>query len=392
MATTPASISATEIALLIPTLYSKLTLKLAQGKSIIEKAGFIGSGGMPILKVTELNGASAHGDRVRIKGLKSLSGAGVTGDTQMEGSEEEMVYSRSDCVIDQFRNAVKTSGKLAMKKLTAAIEDDMAPQLADWIAHRKDVSFISALAMPPTGTGTYDETDSAPGALNRPNLVLRPDGVSSWDNLTQGKLTVAMLKKLNVLAMARGIKPLSIPGIAGTVSGVLIITPGQLYDLQNDPDYERSNELAQMRGSDNPVFTGAVYLHSGVLIRVDSHTDVLGSYMQATAGTGLEDTALGNAGVLKNSSLLYQDVTGADFDKVQSLFVGANAVGFADLGNLELTESDDTDYRNKFGLCVSQMWSFRKTTINRGTNASLKTCDFGVIYVETIASKLAVVV
>ena len=65
------------------------------------------------------------GDRLTFTLMRKLSGTGVTGDTAMEGSEEQMVPYSDTVTLDQTRNAIRLAGRLSERR-TAWSQRDTA--------------------------------------------------------------------------------------------------------------------------------------------------------------------------------------------------------------------------------------------------------------------------
>ncbi|NIS72272.1 MAG: DUF4043 family protein, partial [Proteobacteria bacterium] len=76
---------------------------------------FMGSGEDYIIEEkNELK--TEKGDKITFGLLMNLSGAGVTGDSAMEGSEEALTFYDDSVTIDQIRNAVRLDGAVTEQR------------------------------------------------------------------------------------------------------------------------------------------------------------------------------------------------------------------------------------------------------------------------------------
>lgn len=358
----------THISTLIRTVINDQVLMLYPGESLIMRAGMVSEAPYsPIYYMPDLK--AQRGQKITIPLLKALGGAGVAGNSTLTGSEQAMQYSSTDVTISVARQGIILEGRLTEQEMACSMRDDMAPQLASWIAQEKDRRFFAAMHV---SSYAYDTTTNAP---HTPHACVFGGDADSWDNLSEGdKLDTNVLRRCARLAQKRGIHAIRVPGV-GTISGVLIITPAQAYDLQSDNAWIEAQKHAMPAGITNPLFTNALGMFANVLVVVDFHDPA----MQGHSDFSNE---------LVNSSLLYQDTANGTFDKVESIFLGARACAYAEVVGAEVNPNDTTDYNYKYGLGVMDMCGFAKLTINMGTTAAPKNRDYGTMYVLTSATKL----
>lgn len=93
-------------------------------------------------------------------GMK-LSGAGITGDTTLEGSEEAMQDYDEDVAINQLRNAVRLTGRMDEKKNAYNMRVSAKDRLADWFAERIDREIVDKLCGKTTSTFSNTPTAAA---------------------------------------------------------------------------------------------------------------------------------------------------------------------------------------------------------------------------------------
>lgn len=86
------------------------------------------------------------GDAVTFNLAKALSGAGVTGETTLEGSEEAQSFYGHQVVLQQYRNAVLLGGSLTKRRPAFDIHEENKAALTTWLAQLVEDSAFAALA------------------------------------------------------------------------------------------------------------------------------------------------------------------------------------------------------------------------------------------------------
>lgn len=253
------------------------------------------------------------GDLINFTLARQLSGAGVSGDTSMEGSEEAIVFYSDDVTIDQFRNAVRLNGKMSEKR-TAFSQRTVAKQLLkDWLAGFIDARVFTNLSSSPT------------------KVVYGGDATSTATIETGDYLTLELISRCKTLA--RKATPQIFPvNINGGAYFLLVITPDSLYDLKTkDAMWAQAQREAQVRGSENPLFTGADGVWDGVVIRSSTRTGVATTWGANSNLTGSTNLFCGRqAGVF---------AWGAKPSWVEQAFDYANKTGFSIGAIFEVTKA-----------------------------------------------------
>ena len=374
---TPASLTATQIAFLIPTQYTKLVRTLAAEKSLFDKLGMVGGKGSPIIRVTEFDGGRKPGNTVRIPLRKALGGAGSSTiaytaghpttmtPAALKGVEQRIVFSNSKIVLIYDRTAVATD-KWSIQNMAFGITEEFAPALAEWVANYRDRMIMEALYVAPATGFTV-----AGPMSTRVHAVIAGGAATGWSDLTANcNLTVALVRKISLVANIRAIPMISGASFYdGGLRGILLTTPVAYTDLKNDPEYHSSMRFALERGKNNPLFTGEALNIDGTMVIPDTHDPAL---------YGL----IAMSGVITNGSMLYQEAD-SGFDKCESIFIGGSALGWASAQEetLQTEKSDDYGYERNLG--VDFIYGCAKTTINTSTEgvAEIANRDYGTIYV-----------
>ena len=281
------------------------------------------------------------GDSITIPLLLPLTGAGVTGDDELEGNEEQMVYRSFNVPIDQIRNAVRIKGKMEEKKTQGNLRRDARTSLTKWLATKTDKMIFDKLSTNPT--------QSANQSYNR--LIFGGNATAENEIGAGAIFTAEMIGKAKRLATADEntmIKPVL---VNGAETYVMIISPAQARDLMADPVWREAQEYANVRGEDNPIFSGNLGMYEGVVVHV--------------------------------SPRIWRTETGASGTKVgHALFLGAQAAVFAVGGEPEWYEKNTFDYGNSVGFSFGRIFGIEKAQFKYdGVNP----VDFGCINILTAA-------
>ena len=239
-------------------------------------------------------------------GIK-LSGNGVVGDAEREGQEEAMTTYSQSVGIDQISNQVLLTGRLDEQKVAYDMREEAKNKLSVWMREYTERQIFMKLAGVTTTTLTdvNGVTVSARATWsNSPNIVPTAHEVAGKGarylcaettglaNMAAADiLTPAMIGRAKVLAQTASpkIRPLR---IKGKDYYVLFIHPWQSYDLKHAASsvWAQAQRDAQVRGNENPIFTGALGIYDGVIIHEHEYVPVVvgdGSKSFSAAGTAV---------------------------------------------------------------------------------------------------------
>ena len=308
----------TEISGVAPSLvmeaWAKDTWEAGLSKSFFKK--FMGNSAENIIHVKEELKKEA-GDTINIGLLMPLAGAGIFGDDTLEGNEEQMQYRDFYVKIDQIRNGVRLKGRMEEKRTQINMRKDAKVALSKWMNDTVDKTFFTKLSTNPTadrivygGSATSESSISA-GDTFSASLIGKAKRLAQADERTM-------------------VKPITVEGIGDTY--VMVIDQYQARDLQKDSEWIEAQKYANVRGKENPIFSGHFGIYDGVIIHKCNRV--------IKTPTGMGGTTVGHA-----------------------LFLGAQA-----------------GYRNKFGVSFGHIFGIEKTQFKYdGVNLT----DFGVINVLT---------
>jgi N4-gp56 family major capsid protein len=293
---------------------------------------FMGTG--PENMVQELTDLKKErGSNINIGLGMKLSGAGITGDNTLEASEETMADYDEDVAIDQLRNAVRMTGNMDEKKSAYDMRSSAKARLADWFAEQIDYEIVNKAC------GNTAATFS-----NTPTVAAATRSVFAGGAAAVANITTAMKMDTKVLDKAKQVAVLASPKIRpirvnGKQYYVAILHPYDALNLRQDPVWNQAQREANIRGEDNPIFTGALGTYNGIVIHEHEYV----------YRTNDGDTA---AYVARN------------------VLCGQQAVVFAWGKPVNWVEKS-FDYENKWGIAVGAIFGVIKPIFN--------SLDYGVV-------------
>ncbi|MGA0610095.1 DUF4043 family protein [Caldimonas sp. KR1-144] len=351
--------------------WSKDVWRHARQMSFINK--FLGSDENSVVqRITELK-KDKKGARAIITLVADLEGDGVAGDRQLEGNEEAMKSYDQIIQIDQLRHANVHEGRMAEQRSVVSFRNQSKNVLAYWLSDRVDqLAFLTAsgvsYGMQNNGVArvgsalsqlAFAADVSAPTNLRRLRWngtakALETNGatnaIAAADKVTWGMLVEA--KAYAKDQMIRGIKE-----EGGEETFHVFLTPRAMAQLKLDPDYManlRAQATSTGRGSE--LFKGGAVKVDGLYLHEHRYV-----YNTMGAASGSKWGATGTQ------------------DGCQVLFMGAQSLGMADIGEAEWVEKE-FDYDNRPGISVAKMFGFLKPRF-KSLYAGNTLQDFGLFSV-----------
>lgn len=367
------------------TAWEKDVLRVAHETSYLQR--FVGDGANAMIsRVKELR-QDAKGARAILTLVPDLTNDGVAGDNIISGNEASSEVFDQTIVIDQLRNAVKSTGKMAEQKSVIEFRKTVRDQLGIWLANRKDQMGFLALSSVPfslTNNGAPRVADasnqlasldfavpngSTPSSkrvvrlvTSGGNKVIQDGAGSAATDSTLRPMTYADVVNLKAIAKDRYIKPVYGPN--GDEVFHLFLHPMAMAQLRLDADFIANVRHAGVRGDKNQLFVGANdVMVDGVIIH--EHRYVF-------------NTSQANAGSRFGAS-------GNDHGQ-RALLCGAQALGWAEIGGANWEEGDVTDYGNQQGIAVGQIFGMLKPRFKGNPKDYSTAQDFGVLCVDTGAT------
>lgn len=224
------------------TVWQQRVLEQAGEKLFWEKLAGPPGSGMPIIRNDDLT--AKRGGIVNVPMRRLLSGAGVTGNTALSGSEEAMVFDNLAVTPVYSRNAA-AAHEQDQQKTVADLQDQARMASSIWLAEKIDNTIFGVLNAQTTNR------------LYGGNATAKND-IDSGDGFT-----AALLSKARAKAKGVHIRPIIIDGREWYIC---VLHPFQAYALRADSTWLAAQQYAEARGKDNPIIGMAMGAFQGVLV------------------------------------------------------------------------------------------------------------------------------
>lgn len=343
-------------------------------KSFWLSNGFVGRNtedmNTPVQRITELS-ETERGLECVMQLVADLQNDGVAGDNQLEGNEESLVNDVQTISIDMLRHGVRSKGEMAEQATVIRFRAQAKQKLSFWISDKVDeMQFLVAAGR----AFTYKTDGSTRGTSQLTQLNFASDIVAASTNrikyagsaTSEDSLTANDTMNWNLIvttlayAKRQKVRPIR---ENGKEYYALVMSTEQLRDLLQDSTYQTIVSRAAEKGQNNPLFKNAVAVVQGVIIY--DHNKVFNT-LGATSGSAKWGS-------------------GNTVDGAQALMLGAQAMGFASIGNAFMRESDNTDYGNRPGIGYGRKIGLLKPQYKTSNTTSAE--DFGVISLKTAAAQ-----
>ena len=349
------------------TVWSRMFWREARNKTFI--MNFAGGEDSMIQRVTELR-SKKDGARAVLTLIHDSAGDGVVGDNQLKGNESIITADERVIRIDQWREAHKDTGRMSNQKSIINFREVAKNNLSYTAARVVDeLAFLTlsgvAYTQKPDGTTRtgsqlplieFGADVTAPTARRHRRWDVAT-GLMAGDTTQVDALDLPswkMLVDLKAYAVNEFIRP--IRSSNGIESYNVFMTPDGIARLKKDADFLDAWKHAQARGDENPIFKGTP--HGG---RKGIHIDGLS--------------------IFEYRNVYHPSTWGAGAVRGQRvLLCGAQAMGFADIGNAGWDEEIE-DYGNVYGISTRKMFGMLKPWYY--SMHSQTTEDFSVICCDT---------
>lgn len=192
---------------------------------------------------------NVKGDSVVFGLMMNLTGSGVEGNRQkLSGSEDTLNIYDFTVQTQLVRNAVsrfEADDQKTQYDMLKEIKVVLKQWLSDWL----DNKLISKLSYNPSN-----------------NAVLYASAAGTQSSITANdKLTTTIISRAKRKAMmsAPKVQPIKIDGMD---KYIMLVHPWAARDLKDDPKWLAAQQNANVRGSKNPIFTGALGEYDGVIL------------------------------------------------------------------------------------------------------------------------------
>lgn len=335
--------------------------------------GFIGANGgdmnKPIQRITELT-ETERGLECVMQLVQDMQGDGVVGDNILEGEEEQLINDAQIIRIDQLRNGARSKGRMAEQATVVRFRSTAKEKLAFWMSDKLDELMfltISGRAYTLNTDGSTRATSQLPSltfaadvaAASTNRIIFAGSATSEASVVVGDTMKWATIVKARAVAARKKLKPIR---QGGKQYFAIVMSPEQERDLLLDTTYQTIVSRAGERGFKNPLFKNALAVVQGVILY--SHNKVFN-----TLGLGAS-SKWGAGGAI---------------DGAQAILFGACAAGIALLGNVDMNESDNTDYKNRPGLAAGRKIGMLKPQFIKPEDNNARE-DYGIISIKSAAA------
>lgn len=303
------------------------------------------------------------GDRIRYSLIDPLSGEGVIDDERLEDNEEALTSHTFDLTLRARRHATRSEGRMSDRRPSFDVRAQSQDVLGMWLARIHDRDVVAGLSGVANAVGTI--TATAPTSTRRWYGGQTAAGVvesvandaaidSNTDNLF-GEKVIEWVKRLATLN-----EPIIRPIIVdGEEYYLMFIHSYQNKALRASTDYKAALQSAEVRGKQNPLFTGGATLWDGVIVHQLPWIETrLGAATQSLASEYFDSG----------------DVCANGYYVARALFCGAQSICIGYGGTYDWVEKQ-FDYNWEWGIALSLFFAVAKTKFN--------SIDYGVITVDT---------
>jgi N4-gp56 family major capsid protein len=324
---------------------------------------FMGQSNDALIKIKkELQ--KAAGDKITVGLRMKLSGDGIEGDNQIEGTsaEEALSFYADSVLIDQRRKGTKSKGKMSEQRVPYNIRKEGRDALGVWFGEDTDQQGFMYLSGARGVNSDFHVSTAWSGRAgnslqspNSENLIYGGDASAKNDLDSSDTMSRAIVERLVVKAGTQDpmIQPFM---VEGEKKFVLIMHPFQAYSLRTSTstdDWLEIQQTAGKRGETNLIYKGSLGDLAGVVLH--QHRNVI-RFSDYGAGENLA--------------------------AARALFLGAQAAiigwgGNGGPGRYSWHEEMD-DRGNALAITAGAIYGMKKCRFNSK--------DFGVIAVDTYAA------
>lgn len=204
---------------------------------------------MPIIDKT--GPLKAKGDQLTFNTIEGLYGTGVTGESTLQGNEEQLAVGSFTVTVDMVRHAVGVT-----KKSTFQANFDQVQfagrALKDWVTRKMDGDiFTTMLAV--SGETIYANSKTSRASLNE----------------TDGDVFgINEIEMIRLALLRKGATPIGVTRENGEEIPIFGIVMGEIedYRLSLNNAFMQALREARERGPKNPLFTASLGMYRGMLL------------------------------------------------------------------------------------------------------------------------------
>lgn len=215
--------------------------------------------------------AKNKGDLINFGLRMRLTGAGVTGNTSLEGNEERLNTYNDSVSLQRYRHAIRDDGELTRQRAMFSIDQESQQALKDWGSEKIDELAFDALQ------GAFTRIAYRDGAATGAFKVTATASTAKTAMSATYKLDLNFFTLLSTYATTGGnrnfipIKPLKVDGRSMLV---FLTHPDALADLRMSSEFQQAMREAEVRGKSNPLFQDAAAVWGNVIIHTHENMEI----------------------------------------------------------------------------------------------------------------------
>lgn len=321
------------------------------------------------------------GSVVGIELEDELTEAGAVGNVDFDASAEELKSIRQFVRIDRFQHHVPSTENITDQRRADKFKTKAKKALESWATKRWDKIWFSAASADCTNIVVSGHHGDATTANLVKADVLSTADVEEAKRRAQRGLDAAGNPTHPPLLPIRIQRNESMGYYEELEFYVMLVGSDSASHIKDDPTWEAARQNAMERGKDNPIFTGALGFHDGVLL-LDVKTDTPRQSGILTSGG-----TFAGFGNVKSTDLTQYEGGIAGQETEINLFLGANAMHLVvDLGISYFDWPDGKDPR-RMHAGIDRVYGCTKTKYKASDNDGIlkdsifDNKDYGVIAV-----------
>ena len=238
-------------------------------------AKYMGEGPGSIIQViNELK--TNPGDTVRVHVFSKLGNEGVDGDATLENSESALSPYSDTLYLGQKRNAVRLAGHLTEQRSAVNLRKQAGHALGTWakdfvqelltvyLSGRRGTRTLTVLPITFSSFGNNSLRTPDSTHVLWAGSAATEAGMVAGDKMTSSLLDKAIAKIRVLINSGVPMRPIDAQG-----RFLCVLTPEQEYDLWQDADFVAAQLHANVRGNDNPLFSGAIGVWKNLILVVN---------------------------------------------------------------------------------------------------------------------------
>lgn len=216
---------------------------------------------MPIVRRDDLE--KEAGDTIKVDIALALAGGGISGDeSALEGNEEKLKLRQTSISMRQFAHGVRSTEQAQVFNVHN-LRRTALNQLRKWLAGYIDDDIFAELTGNTKRDGTSGTTIPSAGIFAAGTATSR---ATVADTNAGGRPTLSSLTELKAYAQTDlKIEPIQMDN--GEEYFGVVMHPYSIMQLKrDDTSWAQAQRDANVRGADNPLFTGSAGVWDGVII------------------------------------------------------------------------------------------------------------------------------